>query len=199
MIKRSVLGWHLLNAGRIRQLLGPLLCLFLAVVLIVTQLSANAVTATEGRLRAAVIVGIMRFTTWPDTPEFKQAADINLCLIGAPTSAEFLLPISGQRRLQGKNITVRDVARAELDACQVLVIGGGISRHATRAVLAQADKAAILSICDDCRAELAAEPIINLTLRKKKVKFRVNLARAKQSGVGLDAQLLELALSVRKE
>lgn len=159
---------------------------------------AYAVTATEGKLRAAVIVGIMRFTSWPNSPVITSASQLNVCLVGEPTSQEFLMPISGQRKVAGKDLVVKEVANLDISQCQVLVLGESLSRKSLKKLLKKADTDAMLSVCDGCSADLAEEPIINLTLRQQKVKFKVNLIRAKETGVSLDAQLLELALAVRK-
>lgn len=160
--------------------------------------AAHAVTANEGKLRAAVIVGIMRFTSWPNQPQINDAESLDLCLIGRPTSQEFLLPISGERKVAGKALSVREVPQAKIHQCRVLVIGSGVSRGDTEQLLRLADGLSMLTVCDGCRNDFADGPIIYLTLRKQKVNFAVNLVRAKQTGVLLDAQLLELASEVRK-
>lgn len=161
-------------------------------------LPAHSVTSNEGKLRAAVIVGIMRFTSWPNHPQFSTAESIHVCLAGRPTSQDYLKPISGERKVAGKALTVKEVDQQSLQLCQVLVIGSSLKKNEVSDLLSEADSLAMLSVCDGCRKESSNEPIIHLTLRNQKVNFGVNLARAKMTGVQLDAQLLELASEVRK-
>lgn len=198
MAKPGAGCWHSLIL-KWRLLPQFALALFLAASAAFVVSQANAVTAKEGKLRAAVIFGIMRFTSWPDTRAFNQLDKINLCLIGKPTSQDFLMPISGKRRLQGKEVEVKRVSKKGVNECQVVVIGGSLSKKSSKSVLSKADAGAMLSVCDGCREEFAEQSIINVTLLKQNVKFEVNLARANQAGVRLDAHLLELAQSVRKE
>ncbi len=159
---------------------------------------AFAVTATEAKLRAAIIVGIMRFTSWPNIEKYNDATSLNVCLVGKPTSQDYLLPVNGERKIAGKGLSVQSVPASEISSCHVVVLGEGVASADLDSLLAQADAGAMLSVCDGCRKELSSKPIIHLTLRKQKVNFGVNLARAKQTGVLLDAQLLELASEVRK-
>ncbi|MBI5041734.1 MAG: hypothetical protein HZB57_11215, partial [Gammaproteobacteria bacterium] len=51
---------------------------------------AWALEASEPELRAAVVVGILRFTSWPGTP----SEGIRLCTLGAPGSEPVLLSLA---------------------------------------------------------------------------------------------------------
>jgi len=150
---------------------------------------------SEGELRAAVIVAIMRFTSWQADPVDKSMLDV--CLVGKPVSESVLLSISGEQKVATRVLNVRLVKR-QLDACQVVVIGGDINEGEYERLIIEANEKSMLTVCDGCRRGLGEDAIIQLRLRQQRVSFEVNLSRARSSGVALDAQLLELATVVRK-
>lgn len=150
---------------------------------------------SEGELRAAVIVAIMRFTSWQTDSVDRPVLDV--CLAAKPISETVLLAISGEQKVATRTLNVRPVKR-QLDACQVLVIGEDINEVEYERLIAEANEKSMLTVCDGCRRGLGEEAIIQLRLRQQRVSFEVNLSRAKSNGVALDAQLLELATVVRK-
>lgn len=168
-----------------------LYALLLANALLLPTAQANP---TEAELRAAVIVAIMRFTAWPPaSPHINSELDV--CLAGNPISAVHLLPVSGQQKVAGHTLNVKPITNGNVTGCDVLVVGGS---ERSSDLLQAADAASVLSICDGCKRDLGNHAIIRLTLRRQRVNFEVNLAKAKHNGLALDAQLLELASVVRK-
>ena len=163
---------------------------------IATFSCCHAVAApSEGELRAAVIVAIMRFTSWQAEPLDKSV--LNVCLVGKPISEAVLLSISGEQKVATRALSVRSVRR-QLDACQIIVIGEDVNEVEYERLIAEANEKSMLTVCDGCRRGLGEDAIIQLRLRQQRVSFEVNLSRARSSGVALDAQLLELATVVRK-
>lgn len=159
---------------------------------------SSVAATTEAELRAAVIVGIMRFTSWENKIFESENQEVQVCLVGQPFSESYLMPISGMQNVKGKPVVVTEKNHDDVSGCQVLVIGKELNRKHFSNLVVSADNASILSVCDGCRADGTFETIINLTLRKQRVNFEVNLAKAKRTGIVLDVQLLELASDVRK-
>lgn len=178
---------------RIDRLAGVLLVL--ACLLSPAKTLANP---TEAELRAAVIVAIMRFTTWPQVAT-EPPSNLQVCLSGEPQSASHLLRVSGQQKIAGRTVQVAgSPPDSDIGACHVLVLGEVLNRERFSSLLQAADNHSILTVCDGCENSRHEDTIIHLTLRKQRVNFEVNLAKAKSNGVALDAQLLELASVVRK-
>ena len=156
----------------------------------------DAVAApSEGELRAAVIVAIMRFTSWESVPSEKTVLDV--CLVGKPMSAAVLLAISGEQKVATRTLSVRS-AQGDIAQCQALVIGEDIDDDEYEQLIVHTDGQSVLTVCDGCRRGLGEDAIIQLRLRQQRVSFEVNLARARSNNVALDAQLLELAALVRR-
>lgn len=185
----------------------------LAVVLFLPPLQANLYAAhtkanpSEKKLRAAVIVGILRFTSWSPpasdpkivpvpTPEPNAPLplDIQICLAGNPLASSHLTPLDGKHRIKGRHVKVRLVSLAsEIRGCQVLVLGEDIKRQTSKAMLKYANKNAMISLCDGCSKRSASDAIVSLVLRKHRINFEVDWVKAKANGILFDASLLELA------
>ena len=169
----------------------------LACVAFTPVLQAKDFTAMEGQLRAAVTVGVLRFTSWQN---LSKAGAIDLCLLGKPISEPFLLPVDGEAHIGHKTLNVRK-AKASSRAwqgCHALVMGERLSAAQSSAALAYAADAHVLTVCDGCAKEVASGVMIKLRLEEKRVRFEVNLAKANAAKVHLDASLLELATKVSK-
>jgi hypothetical protein len=177
----------------INRLAGPLFLMACCSLLPVKTWASP----TESELRAAVIVAILRFTTWPNVGGLPEQ-DLDVCISGAPDSASHLMRVSGQQKVAGRTLQVRDLADVDISSCHVLVLGRELSRERLAPLLEMSNKHSVLTVCDGCQVSRQEGIIIHLTLRKQRVNFEVNLAKAKGSGLALDAQLLELASVVRK-
>lgn len=172
---------------------------------VVTAALAMTVTSvqaapTGAELRAAVIVAIMRFTSWQSAVPEAEDSFVRLCAVGEPRSLSSLLPASGVQKVGGHVLVVDQLEPKEVvtGQCNALVVGPRLGARDSLDILAHADTGSLLTICDGCRSDAAADTIIQLELHKQRVRFEVNLAKARATGVMLDAQLLELASLVRK-
>lgn len=174
----------------------------IAAVITVFILSASPAHAAPSgpELRAAVIVAILRFTSWQSVIPPSEVSEIRLCTVGQPRSAPYLQQASGVQKVAGHVLIVDDLPDFDIGGgeCHALVIGPQPLGFDFARLLAQADTQSLLTICDGCRGANAADTIIQLELHKQRVKFAVNLVKARASGVKLDAQLLELASVVRQ-
>lgn len=178
-----------------------LVSLSVAVVAMLAMSVAPADTPPTGpELRAAVIVAILRFTSWQAVVPTTEGSQVRLCTVGRPPSARFLQSASGVQKVGGHKLVVDELKPSEVlnGQCNALVIGPQLSGGELTQQLAQVDAQALLTICDGCRGLSVAETIIQLDLHRQRVRFEVNLAKARANGVMLDAQLLELASVVRK-
>lgn len=187
------------SRGR-RGWLASLCAAFLIVAVLVAHVASVQAAPTGAELRAAVIVAILRFTSWQAAVPEAEDSFVRLCAVGEPRSLPFLLPASGVQKVGGHILFVDILAPAAVadGQCNALVIGPRLSGRDSMNILAHADAGALLTICDGCRSDDAANTIIQLDLHKQRVRFEVNLAKARTNGVMLDAQLLELASVVRK-
>mgnify|MGYP001828900211 CR=1 FL=1 len=154
---------------------------------------ASPITAQEPQLRAAVILGIIRFTSWPDDT---NKASLNICAIGKPSSEPVLQNIS---RSAEHNINIRSLRSKEnnLDNCNIIIFGPGIKKPDHVGILQRIHKLPVLSICDDCNYKNHGADV-TLVQQKNRIGFKIDLVSAKSHGISLSSSLLELALEVQQ-
>ncbi|MFL0801246.1 MAG: YfiR family protein [Agarilytica sp.] len=146
--------------------------------------------AEEDRLRAAMVVGILRYTSWNE--DFGET--LNICLLGENDSFEHLEALQDSRIVPYKVINVSrvgDEADSQTSECQVLVAGNPTSMEIRDSDFSQP----CLLICDKCVSDKIDASVV---LRKvnNRIRFDVDLSKAKTNGVKFRASMLELAATV---
>jgi len=170
------------------QLLLSSFALF--VLLFVSTISdAKARTVDEGMLRAAIIIGIMRYTTWQQAPE----KNINVCLVGKSKSTRYLLALESTLKVHEKSIFVfeYDQQIKNKNGCQVLLLGAKKERPLSSLKPAKST----LVICDECSINKKKSAVL---IRKSsdKIIFDVNTRIAKKYKIKFSSPMLELASKV---
>ena len=165
------------------------LFIFLSLVLAFDRGVAQGKAFRESELRAAVIVGILRYTKWADP----LGDTINICGYGYPSSLEHLTGLSSRAIVRDKSIQVNDLSKenAHNRQCDVMLVGKSdkvsiaeISRYKN-----------LLIICEDCNEahDLAA---IHISKSAGRIVFGVDLEQAKKNQLAFGSALLELAVNV---
>ena len=147
----------------------------------------------ESRLRAATIIGILRYTEW--NPPLEET--IKVCVINESNVVQRLLQVVGQPLVRGKAIEMVfiDLQKRDLTdggMCNV-VLASDSSQTAT--ILDLQTKNTLL-ICDECGL-LSKQASIFITKQKNRIVFNVNLDQAKKNELTFRSALLELANQVR--
>lgn len=159
---------------------------------------AQEFAAVEGELRAAVTVGVLRFTSWEDKTSGPPSDKLQVCLIGQPVSEPYLLPVDGVAHVGNRSLLVDSVKNETWDHCQAFVIGAKTQPDKFADLLAYAETHNVLTVCDGCGLTDIPQAMITLKVVQQRVRFEVNLQRASAADIRLDASLLELASLVRK-
>ncbi len=158
------------------------------------QRFAWALEANEPELRAAVIVGILRFTSWPE----RAPGDYRLCTLGAPLSEPVLLGLSGRALIGTHAIDVRvlDAGQVQRTPCEVVVMGSGMDARTAKALLEDANHHGVLTVCDGCGRH-AQNSMVNLVRNGDRIGFEINTAITQSKGLLFSSALLELASRVK--
>lgn len=170
-----------------------LVLLLLWILGLTTPISIAAeVPKGEARLRAAIIVGILRYTTW--NGEVEDDAELLICSVGKTYSANVLKTEKNRVNVHGRKLklTPRQV-NEDLSSCPV-VIYGDLSDEPLPAA-PSANYINQLTICDGCSIE-RSPAIIRLTRQGGRIGIEVNLAKAKKNGLKFSSDMLELATIV---
>ncbi|WP_111979083.1 YfiR family protein [Algibacillus agarilyticus] len=132
----------------------------------------------EATLRAAVVLGILRYTQWNEIDTQHNA--INLCFMGGPMSEDVLTRASKKVAVKGKKIKIVEPQKT---ACNVIILGQNefsqpLPEHS-------------LIVCDNC--EVKSGIAINLVKRNNRISFEIFSEQAKQNQISFGSALLELA------
>jgi hypothetical protein len=151
-----------------------------------------ASTASENELRAAVVIGIIRFATQYD----HIGQDYPLCVTGSPPSAGKLKQGDGMTILENRKLRVSEWQSGRpLTQCAALVMGPSITPKENAGILVQARATSTILLCDDCKDESQAHA--TLIRKGPRITFSVDAALAKEAQVSFSSQLLKLADSVQ--
>lgn len=156
-----------------------------------SPIMAQPSESDEGSLRAAVIIGLLRFATCPSSHSINSKVEINI--VGNAASADFLKSISGQELIGKRKVLCQAISPKEIisDTGNVLIIGAGVDSSSIISLMEQTRNHAILTICDQCGNGDVA--MINVLRRDNRIVFEINLRLAKNKGFGFSSSVLELA------
>ncbi len=150
----------------------------------------GAGTVSEPELRAATVIGVIRYTQWEEGIKDQ----VKLCLVGEAESFQHIEALHGTAIFPKTTLHVEKISvanQAKLNSCQVVVLG----RISSAKIDARHMTQPCLIICNRCDGSLKHDSV---TLRKKdgRIIFDVNLRRAKASRVSFRAAMLEIAARV---
>jgi hypothetical protein len=154
----------------------------------------TAVELDQYRVKAAFVYRFPQFVDWP--PEVLAAAPtLDVCVLRPNPFGADLEELTRGETVNGRMLRVREIAGPiNLEGCHVVFIGSGA---APGAVLKAAAGRPILTVGETERF-LDEGGIIALKIVDRRVRFEVHDERARQSGLRISAQLLNLAMSVRR-
>lgn len=142
----------------------------------------------EQQVKAAYILNFARYASWPALTD--PRAPLVVCMIGqgaADIARQLQSRVAGSHPLELRNVTRVE----ETESCHALYIGA-LDRGRQSAWLARLRDQAILTI-GDSSSFLADGGMINMLLVDGSIRFEVNLAATKHSGVSLHPRMLALA------
>lgn len=146
----------------------------------------------EDDVRAAIIMAILRYTTWEADIEV-----FNICLLGNNPRFSRLERIDDGIKIHDKSIRVSRLTYAKYaknknPECQVIIVGENNSLDVGSLV----KNSSCVVICDDCEKEHEHSAIV---VRKEndRIRFDVDLNNANTQKVKFSAKMLELAANIK--
>jgi hypothetical protein len=167
-------------------------CVLAVAIGAVARTSAQSATS---RLEAAFVSKFPQFVEWP-AAAIEGRTSIDVCVAQPdPFGADLDALVAGET-LNGRPLAARRVDReGDVSACHVLFIPSQNEKQANP-LLQKAGPLPILTVSDDPRF-LDDGGIVRLRIVDGRVRFDVNAAAARRSGLRLSSQLLQLAVEVR--
>ena len=175
-------------ARSLARVWGILLALFLTA-------SPAAAESLEYSVKANYLVRFAAFVQWPPEAFPTPTSALAICVLGAdPFGADLTNAAAGQM-INGRAIIVRKLARVDArSACNILYVGRG-GEQTVREVSDILERRPVLIVTDEARG--AERGHLHFVVAGNRVRFHIDDAAAKQSGLTISSRLLSLAVTVK--
>jgi len=158
----------------------------------VTAASAGEQTASEHAVKAAIVYKIAKFVSWPDDA-FKDDGDVlAICLPAADPIGPAMDALTG-KTVQGKIIEIHRFEDASTLAndCAILFLSES-AKLPRPSLLSNVANSPVLTIGDSADF-VDIGGIVTLEIQNNRVQFAINVGASDRAGLGISAQLLQLA------
>ena len=156
-----------------------------------TPASADTV-GSEYAVKAAIVYKITKFISWPESAFESSSEPLSICLPADDPIRPAMTGLSGDT-VHGRRIEIRPVEAESLTGldCEVLFVSADSSSDAER-LIEQVDDEPVLTVGDgDDFSKVGG--IVAMRVRKNRINFEINTDASMNAGLGISAQLLQLA------
>jgi hypothetical protein len=164
------------------------------ILLALGQPAAGQAVSDEYRVKAAFVSNFPQFVEWPATVVDGRPA-FDVCVLSPSPFGAVLAELLEGETARGKPLAAREVAANAAHACHLLFIPADFPRR--RQLLARLHHAPVLTV-SDAAGFLDEGGAIEIRLVDNRVRFDVSVEAADASGLRISAQLLRLALRVKR-
>ena len=187
-----VQGQHDHGATRRRSFVGFLFAAAIGSLASVVALRAQPPNSKEYQIKAVFLFNFVQFAEWPETAFASPDAPIRITLLGDdPFAGALEAAVQGERVRQRPLVIERARNIREVTECHLLFVCPS-QREDVGAIISAFETRPVLTVGE--MPEFARRGgIINFYLEGQKVRFEINRAAAKRSGLKLSSQLLGLA------
>ena len=147
----------------------------------------------EYLIKARYIVALADYVNWPGSPEVGQGSrPMVLGLLGTTPFDNQRNDLFQARQVKGKQLVIRNLASyRDCDGCDIVFIGESESPH-LQDLLKLLKGKPVLTIADT--QDFARRGVmINLFQEAARVRFEINLASVRSSGLEVGSRVLKLA------
>ncbi len=151
----------------------------------------------EYQVKAAFLYNFTKFVEWPASRFSTNTSPIVIAVLGRNPFGEELDAIVRERKVNGRGLVVKVIDSADEAATAHLLFVGADAEDRLAGKMDALQKSGVLTVGESPRF-IASGGIINFTLDADKVRFQINPQAGEQAGLKISAQLLKLAVIVRK-
>lgn len=167
--------------------------LLLLTIIGTVRTASPASASLEYRLKSAFIYNFTRFIEWPPSSEQIPPEPFRIGFLGADVFGEEIDGLFGKmvgdRPLSIQRYPIWDDHAAE---CEILFIAGSENERLPE-VLHQLEGKPVLTV-GDTGFYSARGVMINFFMENNKVRFKINLKKAREAGFKISSRLLKLAV-----
>jgi len=170
-------------------------CALLALLALAAGSAAASESAAEISVKAAIVHKIAKFVSWPDSRFETSQKPLRFCVLGDPMTLKAFENLS-DRSIRGRSMRVllAPEPAAVSSSCDVLYLDG--SRQQSANAWIESVKGKPVLTFGDASALGGQGSIVTMMVRRNKVRFSIDLAANKNTGLRISAQLLQLAATV---
>lgn len=154
--------------------------------------------SVEYRVKAAFLSKFGNFVQWPAERAGGGDRPAAICVVGKDPFGEALDQAVSGKHMDGREISVRRIAKATPDAvgdCHILY-AGDTSPDEVMAALDSVRGKDVLTVTDQ-PLEGDTAPVIAFVIRENSVRFQIDETAASENQLVISSQLLSLATSVK--
>jgi hypothetical protein len=153
--------------------------------------------ALELAIEATYLYRLAHFATWPASAFSGPASPLVICIQGTDPFGAVLDHLVVDRRVGGREIAVKRLARLEAGSgCQIAYVAGGPAQSAAQALDA-VDDAPVVTVTDQARAG-DEHGIVHLVREGQRLRFSIDNRQADRNGVAISSKVLALATEVKR-
>jgi YfiR/HmsC-like len=181
---------------RARQWFASILCSISFLVFGHPRSLAQSPAPDEYQVRAAIILNITRFVTWPDTRQSGPRTPFVVCLLGYDQGSATLEKFMAGRSIDGRVVVARRIASTDaMDGCSLVYVTSA-ERIDFQKHFGRCTALGVLTVSDDSRF-VHSGGVVGLPVAGDHVEIQINLLRAQRSRLTISSRLLHLATVVR--
>lgn len=161
-------------------------------LLLALPVLAEDQSASEQAVKAAIVYKIAKFVSWPDDAFPADFPTLRICVPAGDPIASAMDALAG-KFVQGRQIEVSrfEDAKSVSRECAILFLGqSAVLRRPS--LLADVANAPVLTIGDSADF-IDIGGIVTLQVENNRVQFAINVGASDRAGLGISAQLLQLA------
>jgi hypothetical protein len=160
--------------------------------------SGEPPTAGPYQIEAVYLYDFSKFVAWPKGTANTTNQPFSICVLGEdPFGAVLDTTLSGEN-IQGNSLVAKRISEPEdATGCKIVFVSSS-EENKLKDILAAFDGANILTVSDIHNFSRRGG-MIQFVLQGGKVRFEVNVTNAANAGLTLSADLLQVALAVRRE
>jgi hypothetical protein len=183
--------------GRTIRWVTSILCSISLLILWSEKSLAQSPAPDEYQVRAAIILNITRFVSWPDAKQLGPRAPFIVGLLGYDQGSAALEKFLAGHSIDGHPVLVRRIPSADgIDGCSLVYVTSAERNH-LQDFLSRDAATGVLTISDD-PLFVHAGGVVGLPVTGDHVEIQINLLRAQRSGLVISSRLLHLATLVRQ-
>ena len=180
---------HLADSGWRRTARG----LVLAIAISLSAKMSAAQPALEQAVKASYLFKFGPFVDWPANAFADSSGAFQICIIGRDPFGPVLDEVVRGQKIHGRPAVVRRLSKGPAGRCHILYLGNGAG---TGELPSDLIAKPVLTVSD--RSEGKGNGMIQFVMQGGRVRFGIDDAAARASGVRISSKLLDLAVPAGK-